>query len=218
MKEFQWTDELAEKWYKYHIQACWGKSIKEVIKEFKSKYTPKKWKVESFYKNRNNQDVINSIQRLSDGEVFTVGDQVISDQYYTYTVKGDITRISYEPISDTCIICTTYSGIGFCLSSFQKAPKPLFITEDGVEVFENDRPWCLNTTEFRSKGTADLKLNAKYHPAPNCKYFSTKEKMEEYKLNNKKQFSLNDVRAALDSDKSYQYHTTIENLKRQIKQ
>ena len=68
----------------------------------------------------------------------------------------------------------------------------MFTTEDGVDIFEGDKYFictaslsnCINNEGIVSKF---------FKPNPNYKYFSTKEKAEEYILMNKPVLSLNDI-------------------------
>lgn len=75
--------------------------------------------------------------------------------------------------------------------------KPLFVTEDGVEIFEGDKVACINKQTFEPTGYGTPVVN----PKPNkFLYFSTKAKAEEYILYNKPCLSLNDV---LDISEDY---------------
>ena len=129
---------------------------------------------------------IHSVKRLSDGEVFTIGDDVVVDD------DGKLYEI-IKLIKLTDIIQVYAKTIGreiyYRLNSISK-PKvktPLFTTEDGVEIFKGDsyylvsKDFCIGFCSFYSKSDLTYKL------------FSTKEKAEEYILQNKPCLSLNDL-------------------------
>ena len=93
----------------------------------------------------------------------------------------------------------------------------ILTTEDGVDMYYGDCPWYVSG-DLKTTGMANPLSNSSYHPAEGNKYFSTEKLRDLYIYNNKKRFSLADVRAALLPDRSYQYHgTTILNLRNTIK-
>jgi len=126
---------------------------------------------------------IHSVKRLSDGEVFTIGDKAITrlSNYGNIRVfeicqnklyiKSDENATVYDcKIKDLKIIKT-----------------PLFRTEDGVNIFEGDKTYSVNRhftlNAFRSNNGKE----------PSFVYFSTKEKAEEYILWNKPRLSLREI-------------------------
>ncbi len=71
----------------------------------------------------------------------------------------------------------------------------LFVTEDGVNVFENDKYWyVINHTPVEVLAFP----NCTYGDKDNVKYFSTKDAAEEYVLMNKPQLSIQDVMNRLE--------------------
>lgn len=126
---------------------------------------------------------IKSVKRLSDGEVFTIGDTIAnmcnSEQKITelYIHKDDKKMCVYT--STTC---------RFTIDNINKVKTPLFTTEDGVEVFDKKTSYYLVSNDFKVCfsswfSQADLPF----------KTFSTKEKAEEYIINNKPCLSFNDI-------------------------
>ncbi len=76
-----------------------------------------------------------------------------------------------------------------------KQPIPLFTTEDGIEIFEGDRVWFVNDAMhvdqydfIKMGGENDLKYYPNWY-----KYFSTKEKAEDWILMNRPCLSVNDL-------------------------
>ena len=148
---------------------------------------------------------IHSVKRLSDGEIFTIGDIVKCED-----CKGKITSLEiYDndiylngidnkmPFGYT--LCNTLD----CFEIPQKVKQPLFTTEDGVDIFEGDNIYWVNINTFEKVncnkynddlGEISIKslLSKKYE----CKAiaFSTKEKAEEYILLNKPCLSVNDIK------------------------
>ena len=121
---------------------------------------------------------IHKVKRLSDGEVFTVGDLITG---YSYEDARSIQTIK---------ICS-YTGIikleqdkGFTeLHSATKAKNPIFLTHDGKDIFAEDKVWYVNKENFYY----DYIL-----PSPGIKfcsdinaYFLTREDAEDYIRKNK---------------------------------
>ena len=133
---------------------------------------------------------IHSVRR-KDGEVFTVLDNTSHGKIYAFEIAG---KEMITKFSDTL----GFANINFISKKSTKPTptpdttnKPLFTTEDGVEIRETDRPYYV--VDFKINGTADLKRNKNFHPATYAKYFSTKEAAEQYILENKPCLSLNDL-------------------------
>lgn len=142
---------------------------------------------------------IYSVKRLSDGEVFTVGDKIENGKY-----KSSITSITLDNLcdSDVCIetegfICAYYNNC--CLSCIKHSKKPLFTTEDGVDIFEGDdcyiiHNWIPLKTKVFSDDYGNTKTVYKF-------VFSTKEAAEEYILMNKPCLSIKDIQSIYVSAK-----------------
>lgn len=149
-----------------------------------------------------------SVKRLSDGEVFTLGDKVsatdnkysrgntiINSKSGTWIPDFYNTTVgSFKIIDD--IMCVIYSynnrDYGQPINYVKKLTKPLFKTEDGVEVFCGDSYWCVNTSlHFWSlfKQTARERTML----GKGVKSFSTESLAREYKLLNQPLLSLDDL-------------------------
>lgn len=144
---------------------------------------------------------IHSVKRLSDSEIFTIGDMVKCED-----CKGIITclEIYGNDIYLTGVdkkmpfgyqLCTPLD----CDEIPQKIKKPLFTTEDGVDIFEGNTFYYVKFTQYNmtvGKPFEIVKCNHptfKYEPQYE-KYFSTKEKAEEYVLMNKPVLSLKEIK------------------------
>lgn len=131
---------------------------------------------------------IHSVKRLSDGEVFTVGDNTSSGVIVSFDINSTIMNVVFGP-----------NRHSICNSGFAKIKKePLFTTEDGVEIFEGDTIFSVEHTYYKidDKIAGIYKGSNKNHPVEHWynsdKYFSTKEAAEEYILLNKPVLSIND--------------------------
>jgi len=134
------------------------------------------------------KDNILKVKRLSDGEVFTLGDRV------HFGENGIITK--FNIILNTLLINIDYDkGLGngynnVGINAIKKRKIPLLITEDGEELFGGD-------SYYRVLGDFTLSrfhINKTFSNShTGAKFFSTKEKAEEYIKQNKPIFSLKDL-------------------------
>ena len=130
---------------------------------------------------------IYSVKRLSDNEIFTIGDEIIGCLGYKFKIIGfalhesDTILVNYDGNSD----------MGFKLSNIKKHIvhiDPILVTEDGVEIFQGDFVYyVLSNLSLRNyKPTRDDR-------DLNNHYFSTEEKAREYIKLNEKRYSINDL-------------------------
>ena len=125
--------------------------------------------------------IIHSIKR-NDGQVFTVGDEIIYNEIFPTKLKIK----SIQLFNGEILIhkdCTMNTNK---LSEIQHCKKPIFKTFDGIDIYEGDRVYSV-TPNFCIGYSGSLK----YKPIQPC--FLTKEKAEEYILMNKSCLSLSDV-------------------------
>jgi hypothetical protein len=144
---------------------------------------------------------IHSVKRLSDGEVFTVGDKVtFSTKYPNFNIE----KIIYDEKEKTIELRGNSLFCSLLQSNVQKVKKPIFTTEDGVDIFKGDIIFVVHES-FRIEKFSALN-SARYH-----KKFSTKEAAEEYVLMNKPCLSINDVLQCIPK-LSNRLLTTLEEL------
>lgn len=144
---------------------------------------------------------IHSVKRLSDDKVFTVGDTInVADT----RIKGKIDRIIIcnNPDSDVVASMSKNSKgkLFFCvmnhngnvrLDEANILKKPLFTTEDGVDIYEGDKYcWVRKDPMYISDGM----YTAVEHDKKDYLYFSTREAAKEYVLLNKLCLSINDIK------------------------
>ena len=130
---------------------------------------------------------IHSVKR-KDGEVFTIGDKTeFGDiiKYFKIDNKSNLLIIGYKDCEDI---------LEFVKHSKQK----LFATEDGVDIFEGDLFYYVKFVQYNNTLGKPFEIvrgdysSFEYEPQYE-KYFSTKEKAEEYILLNKPILSLKDI-------------------------
>jgi len=138
---------------------------------------------------------IHSIKRLSDGEVFTIGDR-IQNPGYPYYILGNInvmgneielTQKDWNPSTD---------GVG-TIRQFKLLIKlkPVFTTQDGVDIYLGDEYFAVDNGNTRG-GVYKFNADGKFLE-PSLVRFSTRELAEDYILLNKKCLSVQDIRKFL---------------------
>lgn len=143
---------------------------------------------------------IHSIKRLTDGEVFTMGD------ICNITDSNDCANpiIGFTLLNNSILVQLQLSHTDpfswFDISICQKSKKPLLITEDGKKIYsENETFYFIikNNTKIE-EWNAQLKKNYKFQYEPDGeKYFSTRKAAEDYVLQNTKLFSIQDLTSAV---------------------
>jgi hypothetical protein len=129
---------------------------------------------------------IHSVKRLSDGEVFTIGDEVLCG-------GNKITEIYITKIkSDSQGIWIKHKHGDMHLNFPSKLKTPLFTTEDGVAIFEGDDFFVIETQfdKYRLHKT----IGGHFTKERSTRLrFHSKEKAEEYVLLNKPCLSLTEI-------------------------
>jgi hypothetical protein len=123
-----------------------------------------------------------SVKRLSDGEVFELGQKKI----YSVT-KETLTIKSFSTSSNGSLYVNFEEGEHGGLSDLQPLPErtPLFRSEDGVDIYEGD--WSFHVDKTLAIGRMQVRAD---EPRIKWKYFSTMEAAQEYVINNKPVFTL----------------------------
>lgn len=147
---------------------------------------------------------IHSIRRIHDNEVFTVGDEIITGASDSYaSIYG------FKIIDNKLCINHTHSFLvnqmtpgtpsGCHLYLISKKKKPLFTTEDGIDIFEGDNLFLLGINNWVITDVSPCQYLSK-HPFKGAtktefKYFSTKQKAKEYIKLNKPYLSFAELEA-----------------------
>lgn len=129
---------------------------------------------------------IKSIKRLSDGEVFTIGDRIMCGN------SGEIKPLLKIELSNCNdgIYLTTENYYGCPINKVIKAKKLILVTKDGKEIYEDTMVYGI-TNKFL---VVFFIVNTMLPPGLlENKIFSTKEAAEEYILLNKPCLSYNDL-------------------------
>lgn len=157
---------------------------------------------------------IHSVRRLSDGEVFTIGDKVESvNRFY----KGTWKIAEFIAANDMIYVTGDNQAVNlFAIKKYQK--QPLLTTEDGKDIYEGDEYWFVSDQyHLLHQITANNYLieRNKY------KRFSTEEAAKEYILMNKPCLSVNDVEKIcilMYSREDYEQILNLNKLKELAKQ
>ena len=143
--------------------------------------------------------IIHSVKRLSDGEIFTLGDlcnpknRGLSNAHpiIKFELILNNTRLRIKSIN-------WYLGI----NGIEHSKKPLFTTEDGVNIFEDDKCWVVSKNNYLLVEYRINNLDIFYRPRDNW-YFSTKEAAEKYIRKNKPLFRTEDSVDIYEGDSFY---------------
>ena len=164
---------------------------------------------------KSNKVEIYSVKRLSDGEIFTIGDNI---QHYQDSRDNGIIN-KFEIQSKTDILLVNFIGdrkennniikdYKYCnsIDVVNHFKKPLFKTEDGVDIYEDSKgPLKYDIFPTVDIITYDLSHCSMRSPIASyrdqyndIKIFSTLEKAQEYIDLNKPKYSFNDICGAID--------------------
>lgn len=221
MSDFKWDDKLVAEFGKhFYLNLASDKPVSEYLKDcledFKAlKRNAKGWEVlVSINEERTDgEQVIKSVRRLSDGEVFSVGDMV---QAIGLNYKAPITKFAIES-GELRVLGTDISTahkFWSVINGISKVKQPLFTTDDGVLVRADAKVF----TVALSRDYHILLLNAQ--DASFCKEdgiklksFSTIESAEEYVLMNKPCLSVNDITSISKFLTKWRVESAITELK-----
>ena len=142
---------------------------------------------------------IKSVKRLSDGEIFTIGD-IINTKVDNKYKQGIIEIIEINlGINDNFFKdkLTFKTKTGFVVIDIAvKSKQPLFTTEDGVDIYERDMYYYV--TESGKEVYTIFAKNEK-PLSEKGKRFSTKEAAENYIYIHEKRYSISDIVDAIPS-------------------
>lgn len=161
------------------------------------------------------------IKRLSDGEVFTIGD-LVGTPGSMYPLKEFKIIDSENTLAVHCYK-DKIGGSGHYnhrLKNLKKAKQPLFTTEDGVDIYEGDNIIYYIDTKYLNQG---VKNSSAYICSTSQKgdylFYKSKEKAEEYVFMNKPVLSLKDVASIyISADKPITETTSFSAQNRRIQE
>lgn len=152
---------------------------------------------------------IHSVKRLSDGEVFTIGDKIKHSHVKLPIVK-------FENLSHGDLVVELTNGNSYSVDCISKLKDPLLTTEDGVEIFEGGEFWEVFDNYSRIAKVNFYCIETFLKHGSDRKTFSTKEKAEEFIEKNTKKYSLIDIEEALSVLNPYLGQPLIGSLKLSI--
>jgi len=153
--------------------------------------------------------LIHSVKRLSDSEIFTIGDKIDWENISKSVVITKI-ELNREQIVVFAKYHSNMEG-SLPLKVITKIKQPLFTTEDGVDIYEGDDFWILDILNF----TVPVEAVGRSFNNYKDKYldFSTKEKAEKYVLMNKKSLSPNDILKVWSKLSGHSVESLLKNSK-----
>lgn len=96
---------------------------------------------------------IYSVKRLSDGEVFTIGEKIQYNDFFQVITSFKLNSVYVDDI--TACYSNNYRTCPLSLLKKYIERQPLFTTEDGVEIFKDDWYYTVDTSnhqEFKLMG------------------------------------------------------------------
>lgn len=143
-----------------------------------------------------------SVKRISDGEIFTVGDNInFNDKGTAKLLEIQFEIAPADKGKGTLCFVNDHEFLGkwWTVDKLSRVKEPLFKTVDNVEIYEGEKVFCLHrndddelTGDIAEVGTTPYPFN---NTVP---VFAKKENAETYIKQNEKRFSLNDIEKALN--------------------
>lgn len=133
---------------------------------------------------------IKSVKRLSDGEVFTIGDKVC----YAPNPQTNWVIDNFSIRSDKKLLARSKRNLNVEIvdDDLKKVKFYLFTTSYGKKIFEDDMVWVVNSAwamPFKVRATKEWYEETKSH----FNYFSSKENAEAFVIKNKPCLCLADI-------------------------
>jgi len=134
------------------------------------------------------EGTIYSVKRLSDGEVFTVGDKIKVCQHGSTNTITEIGLYDLGKSFKEGIWFTYNSGSCHMTHAIKQKPQPIYLTHDGKDIFPKDIVWYVNKENFYHdyiKAYPEVKFNSEIRA-----YFLTEEEAKKYIIENKPALSI----------------------------
>jgi hypothetical protein len=149
------------------------------LDENKNKYFAEDGNYANYVEMLNDNKII-SICRLSDGEIFTIGDRL-----YGYDLGRSVELTMFKIDKDKCLVGHRDLGL-INIKNCKKVKQPLFTTKDGVEKYQGDKIYSHSNWKLWEYNITDGDIS------PLC-WFSTKEAAETFILMNKPCLSIKEI-------------------------
>ena len=147
---------------------------------------------------------IKRVKRLSDGEIFQIGDRIDNKEQLCKNSK--IESFAFDTKNNILVWVHNDKPefkVGLTIDSITKSKPILFTTEDGVDIFEGDEFYYVKFIQVNHTIGKPFEVvignypSFEYEPQYE-KYFSKKEKAEEYIIMNKPCLSYNDLKYCIE--------------------
>jgi len=132
------------------------------------------------------EGTIYSVERLSDGEVFTVGDKIKVYQHGSIHTITEISVNTHPLVKEG--IWLRYDSGSCHMTHAIKQKQPIYLTHDGKDIFPKDIVWYVNKENFYHdyiKAYPEVKFNSEIRA-----YFLTEEEAKKYIIENKPALSI----------------------------
>ena len=136
------------------------------------------------------EGTIYSVERLSDGEVFTLGDRIKVYQHGSIKTIDSIDLYGNTSSMREGIWFRYNTGSCHMTHIIKQKPQPIYLTHDGKDIFPEDIVWYVNKENFYHdyiKAYPEVKFNSDIRA-----YFLTQEEAENYIERNKVLFITED--------------------------
>jgi hypothetical protein len=232
--EFQWNDETVLEFVQFTLNnspLLQGRYTD--IKQFKESKQPKlDWEIIAYIHPDDHEYIIglshygwnnavlknypiNSVKRLSDGEVFSIGDKVWSKQPEHPDVITEIklgTNMEGMEGIHNPYFCVKDHTFGCYIDSINHYKEPDFFSEDGIPIYEGDKVALLSTDNW----IVTFPVNAPLRPFKGdhgqFKYFSSESAANEYVLNNKPLLSLKEILSVGNTGENNPYYKKLVDI------
>ena len=220
--KFEWTDELVKDFVRENFNHNELNYLPHAIWQFKKSKQQntiqKDWEIVNWVWTSGGSNgiprKIESVRRLSDGEVFSLGDDVNFGIIEGFYICEEEDSFCYKCM----MVYFKEVRANRDISELKKANQPLFKTEDGIDVYEGDRYYVViekdgfgyETFAVAWHGQGGIE-SANYKNA--AKFFSDKGKANEYILMNQPVLSVNDVLAVCENNYGFLQNKLLDRLK-----
>jgi len=218
--KFEWTDELVSEFvfFKSRFNFPEFKDIVEAFKKYKlgndflwaerenesqQNTIQKDWEIVRAIWRGNNTE-IESVRRLSDGEVFSLGDDVNFGIIEGFYICEEEDSFCYKCM----MVYFKEVRANRDISELKKVNQPLFKTEDGKDVYEGGEFVAVQKTTFDMLCCRQTLTNPE-----NYYIFSNEEKANNWVLMNKPVLSVNDVLAVCENNYGFLQNKLLDRLK-----
>ena len=161
---------------------------------------------------KNNLYKIHSVKRLSDGEVFTVGDRAKVYEYGSVKTIDSIDLVTKCSSMKQGIWLNYNSGSSHITHAIKQIKQPIFLTHDGKDIFEEDKVWYVNKENLYYDhiiAFPEVKFNSEIRA-----YFLTREGAEDYIEKNKVLFTTEDGVSIKRGDTIHTVQSSLDGIDR----